>query len=185
MDPRIDRLRQDYVNMKELAARSEFVSIEQKEGDPPEKYVLHLTCKGIQRVNADGSPVITESFFLSVELHDEYPRQGPLFQILADITPVFHPNIANSGAVCYGDEGEQGWAPSMALTDVVVRIIRMIRYQNFGLESVWNEKAAEWAKENMEMFPLDERQIVRRDSIWDEIEWDDNNDDAPLEIILE
>ena len=48
----------------------------------------------------------------------------------------------------------------MGLDDLVVRIIKIIRYENFSLTSVLNDPAVLWARRNMELFPLDTTQIV-------------------------
>lgn len=157
MDPRLNRLRNDYDKMQELAARSPFVTIEATEGYPAEKYVLLLTCKGITDLDSSGRPMYSESHRLGIHLHDEYPRKAPVFQM---ITSVYHPNIAKNGLVCIGDEGDHGYAPSMGLDDLVVRIIEIIRYENMGLNSAFNLLAANWAGQNQNLFPLDTRQIV-------------------------
>lgn len=160
MNPRLNRLKIDNERLQELAARSEFVSVVAKSGTPPDKYTLHLTCKGIRGVTSDQKPIYSESFYLEITFTDEYPRKSPIFQIKAEQTPIFHPNIAQNGLVCIGDAGDHGWAPAMRVDDVVIRIIEMIRYQNYGLLSAFNLIAAEWTKKNKSLFPLDTRPIV-------------------------
>jgi ubiquitin-protein ligase len=158
MNPRLNRLKRDYEKLQELAAQSQFVHISKTRGDPPDKYRLKLTCKGISKLIAN-KPVVAELFYLDVTLTDEYPRKGPILKIRAEKTPIFHPNIAQSGWVCYGDTGDHGWSPAMRLDDVIVRVIQMIRYENVGFESAFNLVAAEWARKNLALFPLDQRDI--------------------------
>lgn len=160
MNPRLNRLKRDYEKLQELAARSPFVTIHSTEGNPPEKYILHLTCKGIREIAANQMPIFSESHYLSIDLHDNYPRKGPRFQILAEKTPVVHPNITANGQICIGDAGDHGWSPAMGLDDIIIRIIQMIRYENVGLKSAFNWEAAKWAAKNQQLFPLDTRQIV-------------------------
>ena len=169
MNPRLNRLQGDYKRLQELAARSPFVNIEEIEGTPPNKYQLRLTCKGITHIASDGSPVYSENHKLRIYLPDEYPREAPQFQMFS---PVWHPNIAQAGLVCIGDAGDHGYAPSMGLDDLVVRIIEIIRYENIGLNSAFNLFAADWAANHLHLFPLDNRQILQEEisiSILDEI----------------
>jgi len=158
-NPRLNRLRRDHEKMLELVERSSIISIERAEGKPPHTYYLHLTCAGVRKVRGDGLPVISKSHQLVVHLHDQYPRRIPTLQML---TPVFHPNIGQSGTICIGDDGDHGYAPSMGLDDLVVRIVRIIRYENYSLQSVLNTPAERWAAANAHLFPLGTKQIVGR-----------------------
>jgi len=160
MNPRFRRLQRDYDKLQELAIRSPFVSVQAVEGHPPEKYIIDLTCKGITQLRAGNSPVYSQYHQLGIHLHDEYPRKGPNLQML---TPVWHPNIASNGLVCYGDEGDHGWAPAMGLDDLIVRVIQIIRYENIGLNSPFNTIAARWAAKHQSLFPLEQAQIVGED----------------------
>lgn len=175
MNPRFRRLNRDLEDLRELEARSPFVTIQAMDGTPPEKYVLHLTCKGITKLNR-GTPVYSSSHQLGIHLHNEYPRRLPQFEML---TPVYHPNIAQSGQVCIGDEGDHGWAPGMKLSDVIVRIIEIIRYENIGLGSPFNVPAAHWAQKNQYLFPLESSQIVGEALI----EIDILDDDLEIELL--
>lgn len=156
MNPRLNRLRNDYEKLQELAARSPFVTIEKTEGYPPEKYVVHLTCKGIRELK-NGRPIYSTSHRLHIDLHSSYPRKQPVFQMK---TPVLHPNISSGRKVCIGQ-----YSPSMGLDDLIVRIIEIIRYENVGLGDPYNSSAASWARKNQHLFPLDTSQIVGEELI--------------------
>ena len=158
INPRLNRLQAEYEKIRELAERSEFVRILEVEGNPPEKYLLQLTCNGISGLDGQQMPVYSEDHRLVIYLPPEFPRKGPVFQMMS---PVWHPNIAQNGQVCYGDEGDHGYSPSMGLDDLVIRIINMIRYENMGLDSAFNLLAAHWARRNQNLFPLDTSQIVQ------------------------
>jgi len=85
-----------------------------------------------------------------LHLHNDYPRRPP---VITWRTAIFHPNILppeRGGATCIG-----GWTPSESLNDLVVRLVDMAQYRNYSLKSVLNEAAAEWARRNASMFPLD------------------------------
>ncbi len=153
---RVARLRKEHEKLKELSARSPFIKIQSTQGNPPEKYNLHLTCKGIIRVDND-RPVIRESHNLEILLPDGYPRERPQFTIRSEM---FNPNVWGNGTVCIGDEGDHGYAPAMGLDDLVIRIVQIIRFENIDTGHAANYNAATWAASHMNLFPLDRRQIV-------------------------
>jgi hypothetical protein len=66
------------------------------------------------------------------------------------LTPVFHPNF-DDASVCIGDF----WAPSEGLDDLVIRIGRMIAYQEYNTRSPLNGLAAKWAAEHPNLLPID------------------------------
>src|SRR5262249_46307492 len=89
---------------------------------------------------------------LEVNLSLGYPRRAPQCRML---TPVFHPNFDDS-SVCIGDF----WAASESLDDLVIRIGRMISYQEYNTKSPLNGLAAKWAAQNPHFLPVDPRQIA-------------------------
>lgn len=162
MNPRVRRLQADYASLQELAARSSIITIETAEGNPPERYVIQLHCKGVHSIDRSGRPTYTDSHRLEIQLHDSYPSRKPLLMMLSKM---FHPNISTRGTVCIGSEGDHGYAPSMKLADLVLRIIEMVRYENIGFTSPFNLEAKRWAQKNMHLFPLDDGQIVTESAL--------------------
>jgi hypothetical protein len=71
------------------------------------------------------------------------------------MAPVFHPNF-DEGSVCIGDV----WAASEGLDDLIVRIGRMIAYQEYNTKSPLNGLAAKWAAQNASLLPIDTRNIA-------------------------
>ena len=71
------------------------------------------------------------------------------------LTPVFHPNF-DDASVCIGDF----WAASEWLDDLVIRIGRMITYQEYNIRSPLNGLAAKWAAEHENLLPMDDREIA-------------------------
>ena len=65
-------------------------------------------------------------------------------------TPVFHPNFDDAG-VCVGDF----WAAAERLDDLIVRVGRLIGYQEFNTKSPLNGLAARWAAEHPQFLPVD------------------------------
>ena len=71
------------------------------------------------------------------------------------LTPVFHPNF-DDASVCIGDF----WAASEGLDDLVIRIGRMIAYQEYNTRSPLNGLAAKWAAEHLNLLPIDNRVVA-------------------------
>src|SRR6204780_4442897 len=70
------------------------------------------------------------------------------------LTPVFHPNFDDS-MVCIGDF----WAASEGLDQLIIRIGRMISYQEYNTKSPLNGLAAKWAAQNAHLLPIDPRPV--------------------------
>lgn len=157
MNPRIRRLQADYDSLLELAERSSIITIDTVEGNPPERYEIHINCKGVERIDKSGKPTFSNLHRLELQLHDGYPSRKPFLKMRSK---AFHPNISPRGSICIGMEGDHGYAPSMKLADLVRRIIEMIRYENIGLDSPFNMEAKRWAAKNQHLFPLEGSQIV-------------------------
>lgn len=68
---------------------------------------------------------------------------------------MFHPNFDDS-QVCIGDF----WAVSEGLDDLVVRIGRMICYQEYNTKSPLNGLAAKWVEQNIALLPIDSRNVA-------------------------
>ncbi len=120
-------------------------------GMPPELYRFTYNLKGLY-VNATGDILERDSHLLEVNLSLDYPRRAPQCRML---TPVFHPNF-DDATVCIGDF----WAASEGLDDLVVRIGRMIAYQEYNTRSPLNGLAAKWASEHSAQLPIDNRIVA-------------------------
>jgi hypothetical protein len=71
------------------------------------------------------------------------------------LTPVFHPNF-DDATVCIGDF----WAASEGLDDLIIRIGRMITYQEYNTKSPLNGLAAKWSEQHAHLFPVDARDLA-------------------------
>ena len=71
------------------------------------------------------------------------------------LTPIFHPNF-DASSVCIGDF----WAASEGLDDLLVRVGRMIAYQEHNTKSPLNGLAAKWAAQHAALLPIDSREIA-------------------------
>jgi len=118
---------------------------------PPEIYRFTYNLRGLY-VSSAGEILERDVHVLEVNLSLGYPRRAPQCRML---TPVFHPNF-DDAMVCIGDF----WAASEGLDDLVVRIGRMISYQEYNTKSPLNGLAAKWAAQNAKLLPIDARNIA-------------------------
>ena len=151
LSPRIRRLKLDYDQMAQKFAGWPLIQITGTAGMPPEVYRFKYSIKGLF-VSATGDIQERDVHYLEVNLSLGYPRRAPQCRML---TPVFHPNFDDS-TVCIGDF----WAASEGLDDLIIRIGRMISYQEYNTKSPLNGLAAKWAEQNAKLFPVDARDIA-------------------------
>ena len=121
-DIRETRLRNDYQRVRDLANRSDLIHIIRTEGDPPEKYLIRYTCRGVEGINTANQPIFREQHDVTIYLHAEYPLKQPQLKWM---TPIFHPNIHITGAVCIG-----AWWPAKTLDELLLTLGEMVQYKN-------------------------------------------------------
>ncbi len=150
MNPRIRRLQADLQQMKSVFAAHPHIRITGAEGNPPEKYFVEFQILGLVPTEGDGF-VEGHAHSAEIILPLDYPRRPPLCRMTS---PVFHPNI-DPQKICIGDH----WSAGQTLPQLIVRIGEMISYQSYNVKSPLNAQAAAWAEQNMEMLPLEKRDI--------------------------
>jgi ubiquitin-protein ligase len=149
--PRTRRLLTDAELIRERLAGWPLIEISGTAGVPPEIYRFTYHIKGLY-VDPSGTILERDTHLLEVNLSLGYPRRGPQCRML---TPVFHPNFDDS-SVCIGDF----WVASEGLDDLIIRIGRMIAYQEYNTKSPLNGLAAKWAAQNAQLLPVDARGIA-------------------------
>jgi ubiquitin-protein ligase len=149
--PRTRRLLLDHQTLTTRLAGWPLIQITGTAGMPPEIYRFSYNIRGLY-VSAGGEILERNLHVLEVNLSLGYPRRAPQCRML---TPVFHPNF-DDAMVCIGDF----WAASEGLDDLVVRIGRMISYQEYNTKSPLNGLAAKWAAQNAKLLPIDARNIA-------------------------
>lgn len=142
--------------MKEEFSDHPYISFEFESNDiPPEKYIVNFkNVKGLRLVQDETGEnkelqVITDHK-IEIYLHADYPRFKPQCNLLTD---AFHPNfrMATPNDICIGDY----WASGETIVDIIYQVGEMITYQIYNVSSPLNGIAAKWAKENLELFPID------------------------------
>src|SRR5437899_136653 len=151
LPPRIRRLKLDYEQLQKRLNGWPLIRIVGTAGMPPEIYRFQYLLRGLY-VAGDGAILERGEHLLEVNLSLGYPRRAPQCRML---TPVFHPNFDDS-SVCIGDF----WAASESLDDLIIRIGRMIAYQEYNTKSPLNGLAAKWAEQHARFFPVDPRDIA-------------------------
>jgi ubiquitin-protein ligase len=151
LSPRIRRLKLDYDTLIQRFANWPVIQISGTAGMPPEAYRITYQIKGLY-VSPTGEIQERDTHQLEVNLSLGYPRRAPQCRMMA---PVFHPNF-DEGSVCIGDF----WAASEGLDDLIVRIGRMIAYQEYNTKSPLNGLAAKWAAQHPDLLPIDSRNIA-------------------------
>jgi len=151
LSPRIRRLKLDHDQLVQKFADWPLIQITGTAGMPPEVYRFAYNIKGLF-VSPTGEIQERGQHHLEVNLSLGYPRRAPQCRML---TPVFHPNF-DDATVCIGDF----WAASEGLDDLIIRIGRMIAYQEFNTKSPLNGLAAKWAEQHGKFFPVDARDIA-------------------------
>ena len=149
--PRTRRLMLDEEMLQRLLQGWPLIQITGKAGIPPEIYRFTYNLRGLY-VSGSGEILERDSHVLEVNLTLGYPRRAPQCRML---TPVFHPNFDDS-MVCIGDF----WAASEGLDQLIIRIGRMISYQEYNTKSPLNGLAAKWAAQNSHLLPIDPRPIA-------------------------
>jgi ubiquitin-protein ligase len=149
--PRTRRLLLDHQTLTTRLAGWPLIQITGTAGMPPEIYRFSYNIRGLY-VSGGGEILERNLHVLEVNLSLGYPRRAPQCRML---TPVFHPNF-DDAMVCIGDF----WAASEGLDDLVVRIGRMISYQEYNTKSPLNGLAAKWAAQNAKLLPIDARNIA-------------------------
>jgi ubiquitin-protein ligase len=151
LSPRIRRLKLDHDSLFKRFSAWPLIRIVGTAGMPPELYRFQYLVRGLY-VAPDGAILERNDHLLEVNLSLGYPRRAPQCRML---TPVFHPNFDDS-SVCIGDF----WAASESLDDLIIRIGRMISYQEYNTKSPLNGLAAKWAAQNPSLLPVDPRPIA-------------------------
>jgi ubiquitin-protein ligase len=149
--PRTRRLKIDHELLVRRFSNWPAIQITARAGMPPELYRITYALKGLY-VAPGGEILDRNTHILEINLSLEYPRRAPQCRML---TPVFHPNF-DDATVCIGDF----WAASEGLDDLVVRIGRMIAYQEYNTRSPLNGLAAKWAAEHLSSLPIDSQVVA-------------------------
>lgn len=152
--PHIRRLRSDLAALERLQSESTIFRF-QASGNPARLFMIEFFGKSLTR---EGDRVsLRHAHQVEVELAAAYPRTPPSLRWL---TPIYHPNISETGMVCLGAYAAH-WAPGVSLADLCAMLWDMARYHNYDIRSPYNRDAALWtAHQKSFAFPIDPRPLA-------------------------
>lgn len=171
MNARLRRLYADYQQVRDDFAGHPLIDVTPLAGDPPESYEIIYHVKGLELDARTNRPIERNYHKALIYLGAAYPREKPKCTLE---TPIFHPNFGSY--ICIGDH----WAAGETLADVIIQIGQMIQYQSYNPKSPLNAVAAQWADQNQNSLPVDERDLYQP-----EVEIElllDDEEDADAEV---
>jgi ubiquitin-protein ligase len=157
LNPRIraNRLRAEYDRVRALHDSGGLIQMETALGDPPDRYLIRYTCRGIAQVIGD-QPLYSNLHRVALVLTSTYPTERPQMEWL---TPIFHPNISTNGeSVCIGE-----WYPAKTLDQLLIMLGEMIQYKNYGSYKPLHLEASLWTMAHRQLFPVDARLLLDPD----------------------
>lgn len=150
-NPRLDRLALDHEQLTARFRTSPAIRITAQSGEPPEHYQITYFVRGY--FSTPGGEVVEGGeHVVTLDLPADYPESAPVCR--SEVT-IFHPNFDEARV-----DVAAGWTPSSSLDDLIIRIGRMIAFQEYDLHAPLNPAAAEWAGQNAAHLPLDPTELA-------------------------
>lgn len=153
-------LAEQYAEGRKLSAASDVLELLPLGNgvDPPDRYLAKFACKGVLR-DPDGTISIRQGeFVVGIAFPSQYLRHAEPLQIVTWLGPdnFFHPNVTPPW-VCIGRI-----PPGTGLVDLLFQTFEIITYHNWAAHDYVHADAANWARHNQHLFPVDSRTLVRR-----------------------
>jgi hypothetical protein len=117
----------------------ERIDIETDVDHAPTHYTITFRYPGIMM--GDRVPERINEHRVAIALPAGYPVEAPRVRWL---TPIYHPNVAPSGAVCLGVLMHR-YMPGLGLAYIVRMLRDIAQYRNYDMFSPYNRDAADWA----------------------------------------
>ena len=117
----------------------------------PDKYLINYSCTGL--VKSGEEVQASNEHWMSVIFGYDFPGRPPK---LIWYTPIWHPNFSTPYVCTQG----RPVAAGIHLDRIVRMVGEMVQYRNYNLESPLNYEAKEWTRENRDLLPVDDRDIV-------------------------
>lgn len=122
-----ERINQDIRKINELSdSIGGRISIKKQSGTPVNSMVIEIDYPTAP--SKDYPNQVQKKTEVHIKLLSRYPFQEPEATIT---TPIFHPNVYQSGKICFGTK----WLPSQGLDLLIKRIIQIITFD----ETILNE----------------------------------------------
>lgn len=143
-----ERRNQDLIKLNELVKSTNGkVQILSKSGNPVSTIVIELNYPTV--VNSNYPTEICNKTKITISLSSKYPFTEP--SVSFDKPIVFHPNVYDSGRICFGTK----WLPTQGLDLLIKRVIKIITFEPDILNeaSPANVKALNWYRSVIKKFP--------------------------------
>ncbi|MEX2175065.1 MAG: ubiquitin-conjugating enzyme E2 [Pirellulaceae bacterium] len=153
---RDDRLQTDLAALQSLDAASTVFSLETT-GDPPDRYTITFSGKGLGRDASSQSDVaLVELHRIDLRMPYAYPQSPPDIRW---ITPIMHPNVSFSGFVNLADIGIV-WTRELPIELVVERLWDVARGEFLNHDKATNYAAKNWYEKECQFeLPVDRRSL--------------------------
>lgn len=142
--PRLNRLANDYSQLRMRFDGHPFIWIEPVGTHPPEAYNIVFDLPTLV-LDSSNRPRVSNRTFVSLTLPQGYPKEKPK---AVSNEQIFHPNF--SDYICIADF----WSPAQSLSDIVLDIGQMLQWQKYNIQSPLNAIAAEWAVSHAHELPI-------------------------------
>lgn len=143
-----ERRKQDLVKLNQLVTDSRGkIKIISSTGNPVSRIVVELNYP--TAINNNYPDKVQNSSKITINLTSRYPFTEPSVNFEKPI--VFHPNIYDSGRICFGTK----WLPTQGLDLLVKRVVKIITYEPDILNeaSPANSKALTWYRKAFSKYP--------------------------------
>ena len=156
---RDERLWGELESLRSLKRQSSIFDF-QYEGEPPDNFTVTFAGKGISSVDSDSDEaVFSEKHEIQIQMAYLYPKREP---DLKWVSPIYHPNVANSGVVDLEDSGLE-WNEGLSIEIICERLWDVIRLAHLDTEKSSQLGAKDWFKNKLNLkLPIDARPLRDR-----------------------
>ncbi|MEN8258592.1 MAG: hypothetical protein ABFS09_12090 [Thermodesulfobacteriota bacterium] len=142
-----NRLETESEEVQRQFANHPHISIVSTEGTPVNKYIVEYRTNGLVRLD-DGEIAKSDQHRIEITLSFGFPHFPPNCKPL---TQIFHPDIDPSAIKI-----AEFWTADETMAALIRHIGRMICWQVYSEENIFNQDAATWLAENSASVPLDD-----------------------------
>ena len=141
------RLENEWRRLQLSFAYHPFIRAMPLHGDPPDQYQIEYRMRTVAFDDARELQYI-DSAKVHIWLPPGFPHEPPLVR---PIGALFHPNVSTDG-IAIG----LAWTSALAtLVDVVTLVGRLLAFQAYDADEVYNPEALEWWQANAQILPTD------------------------------
>ena len=140
------RLQYEWRRLQRSYAFHPIVRVLPVEGDPPSVYQVDYRLRTLE-INSTGQLGYAATCSVQFVLPADFPQAPPLVKPLF---LSFHPNVDSEQIQIVPP-----WTPSTTLIDVAERVGRILAFQSYNPQEVWNPVAMDWVLTNPAFVPTD------------------------------